>query len=59
MTECWIDWVEPFGPNNEPVYLRVLASTAIADMKTRWPYTDDQKALDDFIVVRWATTRPL
>jgi hypothetical protein len=55
----WIEWIEPFGPNNEPVYCRVTEETAIAHQKKigehlKKPYLDDQRALEDFIIVRWA-----
>jgi hypothetical protein len=58
--ECWIEWVEPFGPNNEPVYMRVSESTAIAAIKAvaakrGHVYADDNDALEDFIAVNWAT----
>ena len=61
MDERWIEWIEPFGPNNEPVYMRVPASTAIAVAKKNWNtpghvyYENDQDALDDFMVVNWAS----
>jgi hypothetical protein len=56
----WIEWIEPFGPNNEPVYCRVPTSTAIAvakyiAAKQGHMYESDQDALDDFIIVHWAT----
>ena len=54
----WIEWVEPFGPNNEPVYMRVEESTAIAVMKKMHPELADQEALEDFIVVHWAAKLP-
>lgn len=64
MGERWVEWIEPFGPNNEPVYLRVPESTAIASAKHRWGshptrpgYSSDQDALDDFMIVHWATFR--
>ena len=53
----WVNWVEPFGPNNEPVYMRAQADTIIKKMKGDFPsrnYTDDM-ALDDFVVIHWAT----
>lgn len=60
--ERWVKWVEPYGPNNEPVYMRVSESTAIAVARKRWGrpkvegwiYTDGH-ALADFIAVHWAT----
>jgi hypothetical protein len=60
MQERWVEWIEPFGPNNEPVYLRVPESTAIAvakDIAERehgFTYTSDADALDEFMVVHWA-----
>ena len=50
----WIEWIEPFGPNNEPVYMRVTEQTAIAVMKKAHPELTDEQALDEFIVVNWA-----
>lgn len=62
---AWIEWVEPFGPNNEPVFFRVPPETAIAVQKATakqanpdFVYPSDQAALDDFIVVHWATRVP-
>jgi hypothetical protein len=51
----WVEWIEPFGPNSEPVYLSCPATTAVAVMMQAHPYESDQEALDDFIVVHWAT----
>ncbi len=55
----WVEWIEPFGPNNEPVYLSVPETTAIACMKDSAKrrgkfYLSDEQALDDFVVVHWA-----
>jgi hypothetical protein len=55
----WVEWIEPFGPNNEPVYCRVEASTAIAvrkelAAKLNHVYVNDEDALLDFIAVHWA-----
>lgn len=62
MPAKWIEWVEPFGPNSEPVYCRVTPETAIATQKHSastlappYVYTSDERALEDFITVRWAT----
>ena len=59
VSERWIEWVEPYGPNSEPLYLRLPASTAIAVAKNQWgaksPYKDDEDALNDFMIVHWAT----
>ena len=56
----FIEWVEPFGPNNEPVFCRVPLETAIATQKFRanqakpgFKYASDMAALDDFITVHW------
>jgi len=57
----WITWVEPFGPNMEPVYMFVPVKTAIAAMRSSatkikgYEYPDDDSALEDFIVLNWAT----
>jgi hypothetical protein len=57
--ERWIEWIEPYGPNSEPLYCRLPASTAIAVAKDRYakavPYKDDEDALCDFMVVHWAS----
>lgn len=55
----FIEWIEPFGPKGEPVYMRVPYSTAIAVAKTAaaskgHSYASDEQALEDFIVVHWA-----
>jgi hypothetical protein len=52
----WINWIEPWGPNSEPIYIRAQVETVIAKMKANFPernYTD-QQALDEFVVVNWA-----
>ena len=54
----WLEWVEPFGPNNEPVFMRVPYATAIARSKANasanWhTYDNDEQALDDFRAVNW------
>ena len=59
MAERWIDWIEPFGPENQPVYMRVPESTAVAVSKTiaaskGHTSANDQQALDDFVTVHWA-----
>jgi hypothetical protein len=63
--EGWVEWIEPFGPNDEPVYLRVSESTAIAmarhvsvGAKGVDVYKSDADALEDFITVRWAYHSP-
>jgi hypothetical protein len=53
----WVEWVEPFGPNNEPVYMRVADKTAIAVMKSLHKYESDEKAFEDFVTVHWASVR--
>lgn len=58
MRTSWIEWVEPYGPNNEPVYLRVRIETAIAQRKAfaalkGHVYKSDAEALEDFITVNW------
>ncbi len=58
--ERWLTWVKPFGPDNEPVYMFVSESTAVAvQKKTAWDskghlYANDDIALEDFIAVKWA-----
>lgn len=57
----WIEWVEPFE-DNDPVYMRVSRETAIKRQvrlgKTLGkPYLSEKDALDDFIVVNWASIR--
>jgi len=59
----WVEWTEPFGPNNEPVYLRVSRETAIVVARATalttetHVYESDEKALEEFIIARWATIR--
>jgi hypothetical protein len=58
--QTWVEWIEPFGPNCEPVYMRTLASTAILVQKQGAAkhghiYENDMQALEDFIVVNWAS----
>lgn len=58
-TVRWVEWIEPFGPNNQPVYMAVPADTAIADAKYvaslhQHTYKNDEDALSDFMVVHWA-----
>jgi len=57
----WVEWIEPFGPDNEPVYCRVPETTAVATQKksaamssSKFIYPNDETALDDFMVVHWA-----
>ena len=66
-TSRWVEWIEPFGPANEPVYCCVPESTAIAAQKAAaaqiragFVYPNDEEALMDFVVVHWAqfVTRP-
>lgn len=57
--EVWIEWVEPFGPNNEPVYCQIPRSTAILVQKKiaadkGKPYAHDEDAFQDFVTVHWA-----
>lgn len=54
-TERWVEWCEPFGPNNEPVYMHTKQSVVIAKMKQAHPELTDEQALDEFLVVNWAT----
>jgi hypothetical protein len=57
-----IEWVEPFGPNSEPVYCRVSEKTAVATQRSSgmqakgYVYASDKDALEDFMIVRWAET---
>lgn len=54
--EQYVEWVEPLDQSSVPVTLRAKASDVIASQRKREPrYTSDQQALDDFIVVNWAT----
>lgn len=57
--EPWVEWIEPFGPKNEPVYCRVPRSTAIAHTRAAVPTgavdtRNDEEAFEDFKVVHWA-----
>ena len=63
MKQLFVEWVEPFGPNSEPVYCRVSIATAIATQKytaqqakAGFRYLSDNEALDDFMTVHWAKT---
>jgi hypothetical protein len=56
--ERWIEWIEPFGPNNEPVYCRVPPATAIASQRRVAEYPTDERALEDFMTVHWAARVP-
>ena len=51
----WVEWIEPFGPNNEPVYLRVPESTASSQVKHVSGEMSDEDALEEFMVVKWAS----
>lgn len=60
MNTQFVEWIEPFGPNSEPVYCRVAISTAIAtqkysaqQVKPEFRYPSDEAALEDFIAVHW------
>lgn len=56
-----IEWIEPFGPSNEPVFCRVLPETAIAYQRRNalqaknYEYESDEAALEDFMIVHWAS----
>ena len=54
-----VAWVEPFGPNSEPMECRVTRATAIAVAKAvaakrGLEYISDEDALEDFKVIHWA-----
>jgi len=55
----WVAWIEPFGPNSEPVYCCVSQETAIASMRRHYtannkPAPNDEELLLDFVSVHWA-----
>jgi len=56
----YVCWVDPFGPNCDPVYTFAEPSTvikiqrAVAE-KSGFDYPSDDAALDDFLVVHWAS----
>ena len=58
--EQMIEWIEPYGPDNEPVYMRLPRSTVIALQRSSamkhsdYAYETDDKAVEDFMVVHWA-----
>jgi hypothetical protein len=61
VSERWIEWIEPFGPNSEPVFCRVPESTAVATqrhtaqgLERPYTYATDEDALVDFMAVHWA-----
>jgi hypothetical protein len=56
-----IEWVEPIGPNSEPVYCRISEKTAVAVQRSaalqspkKYIYPTDDAAIEDFLVVHWA-----
>lgn len=57
-----IEWVEPIGPNSEPVYCRISEKTAIAVQRSSgmqakgFVYESDAEAIEDFMIVHWAQT---
>lgn len=59
VSEQWVEWIEPFGPDSEPVFMRVPHSTAVASARAaahqagRDDLTDEQ-LFDDFMIVHWA-----
>ena len=59
-SRIWVTWIEPFGPNSEPVYMFVPVKTAIAAMRSSamkskgFDYPSDDAALDDFMMCNWA-----
>jgi hypothetical protein len=56
-----IHWVEPMGPESEPIHCwiseaaAIRISKAVAKLKGHI-YESDQQALGDFMAVHWATT---
>lgn len=60
--EKWIEWVEPFGPKDQAVYLRMPISTAVATQRfvgrsipnRPYEYESDAAALEDFMITHWA-----
>ena len=55
MDNRWLTWIEPWGPNQEPIYCFAPATTCVAWAKKYHPERTDEGALDDFMVVNWAT----
>lgn len=60
----WIEWVEPWGILDEPVYCRVEAEAAIKvqkftanQAKPGFVYESDEDALLDFMTIHWASRR--
>lgn len=61
--EQWVEWVEPYGPNDEPCWRRTSAQTAIkvaklVAAKHNHTYQSDEQALADFMAVHWAMFCP-
>jgi hypothetical protein len=54
----WVEWVEPFGPNSEPVVCQVTTKTAIAYMRENHPELSPKQALEEFVIVNWAARKP-
>lgn len=53
--ERWVTWVEPWGPNQEAIYCCAPASACIAWYQKYHKDLTDEQALDDFMVVNWAS----
>ena len=62
MKDTWIEWVEPFDPEGNPLFCKIASSTAISAQKRSaesakpgFKYESDEAALEDFKIVHWAT----
>jgi hypothetical protein len=55
MSERWVTWVEPWGPNQEPIYCFAPESTCITWIKKRYPELTDESVLNNFMIVYWAS----
>ncbi len=60
--ERWVEWVEPHGHDDHSLYLPTVIRATVADViefqRSREPrYETDDMALDDFLVVHWATIK--
>lgn len=53
----WIDWIEPFDSEAKyTLYCRLSEQDVIRFQREREPrYTSDEQAVEDFMVIHWAT----
>lgn len=59
-TDQWVEWEEPFDNTGHILVLRVPVEAAIITARATaasrgYIYENDEQALEDFMVVHWAT----